>query len=111
MNIEHHFYREVMIVSMPFREGRLVEEGPQEFVDELLAIPDAASQRVAFDMSKVSYLNSTGLGELVRIKDCLMDRNIELILINPTQRVVSLLSMAGIDRFFNIIDDEHKIDA
>ena len=100
-----------MIVSMPFREGRLVEEGPQEFVDELLAIPDAASQRVAFDMSKVSYLNSTGLGELVRIKDCLMDRNIELILINPTQRVVSLLSMAGIDRFFNIIDDEHKIDA
>lgn len=59
---------------------------------------------VLVDFSKINYIDSTGIGELVGYLGQFRDRRRKLILINPTERILRLLEVARLVDLFPIYD-------
>ena len=109
MDIKHHVTGSVLVVEIPEGSGHLAGLDVDSFIRAIMEIAGPSISTIAFDMSQLEFLNSSGLGELVKIKDSLMDRNILLALINLSPRVTSLITMAGVDRFFTILSSEDEL--
>jgi len=109
MDIVYKYVNNVLIIDISENDGKLSVDDISIFIKDILKINEGRSNRIAFDMTKKEYLNSSGLGELIKVKDHLFDEGIELILINPTARVESLLSMVGVDQFFHIASSEDTL--
>ncbi|MBP7738869.1 MAG: STAS domain-containing protein [Spirochaetes bacterium] len=109
MDFTHHCTGAALVLVMPEKAGRLAESDLNVFIDDIRGIITPSITTVALDMSRHDFMNSTGLGELVRLKDSLIDSNIELALINCSPRVASLLDMAGVDRFVKIVNSEDEL--
>lgn len=109
MDIGFHKTNEIPVFEIPEGDGTLVHGELDHFIKYLLMKNNNEAVKVALDMSKKSFLNSTGLGELVAVKDHLLDRGIELVLINPAEKVESLINMVGLDEFFHIVPSEDEL--
>ena len=60
---------------------------------------------VLIDLSKINYIDSTGIGELVGYLGRFGDLERKLILINPSQRIRRLLAVAQLDSLFPTYED------
>ncbi len=60
---------------------------------------------VLIDLSKINYIDSTGIGELVGYLGRFSDVGRKLILVNPSDRIRKLLKMAQLDQLFPTYDD------
>ena len=108
MDIPYHISNNVPVFEIPECEGALIMDDIDDFLRYLLNFK-GKTQKIAFDMSSKSFLNSTGLGELVAIKDGLIDKGIELVLLNPSEKVESLINMVGLDQFFSFVSSEDEL--
>ena len=63
----------------------------------------------ALDLSKVSAINSSGLGSLIAANRILTSKNIKFILINPSNKVREILSITHLDKVFNFANDYSAI--
>jgi anti-anti-sigma factor len=106
MNIDHHFIHDTLVINLPDEKGRLTSSDIDDVIGMILQLRSSSTRAVAVNMSLKPSLNSSGLGELLKMKDKLLDVNIELILISPTERVQFLLSIAGVDQFLRIVNSE-----
>lgn len=59
---------------------------------------------VLLDLSKINYIDSTGIGELVGYLSRFSERNRKLILVSPSDRIQKLLRVAQIDSLFPTYD-------
>jgi anti-anti-sigma factor len=109
MEFTHHYTGAVLVLVMPEKAGRLAETDQDVFIDGIHRIITPTITTVALDLSRQKFMNSTGLGQLVRLIDSLIDNNMELALINCTPRVASLLDIAGVDRFVKIVNSEDEL--
>lgn len=67
---------------------------------------------VLLDLSKINYIDSTGIGELVGYLSCFSERDRKLILVSPSDRIQKLLRVAQIDSLFPTYDSlEEAIQA
>jgi anti-sigma B factor antagonist len=55
---------------------------------------------VIIDFSKINYIDSTGIGELVGYLGRFRNSKRELILVNPSERIRKLLQVARLDDMF-----------
>lgn len=109
MDNDYHFKNDVLVINLRESGGRLKMQDTDDFIRQIISAGRPSIKKIAFDMSSQEFLNSTGLGELIQIKDSLMDRNIKLLLINPSLRVKSLITMVGVDQFFQIFNNEDEL--
>lgn len=109
MEINHRSKNGITIIDMGTEDGALVPGDIDEFFKRLISIIPEKSTKLALDMSEKKYLNSWGLGQLIKLKDNLVDYNINLYLLNLSGRVVSLLNIAGVDGFFRTVSSENEI--
>jgi anti-sigma B factor antagonist len=70
---------------------RLVEEG---------------KVRLAFDLSRLKYINSTGMGMMVQYVDTLMEEGGGLVLMNMQPKVLLVVEMLGLQELFQIVSGE-----
>jgi anti-anti-sigma factor len=103
MAMEHRFVKNILVVEIAGSDGTLVQQGVDEVISEILGLYDGKAREIALDLTRKTYLNSSGLGDLIKVKDRLSDEGVGLVLINPTPRVTSLLEMVGVIQFFKII--------
>src|SRR5262245_51828671 len=67
---------------------------------------------VIIDFSKINFIDSTGIGELVGYLGRFRNSKRELILVNPSDRIRKLLQVARLDVLFPTYDSvESAIDA
>jgi anti-sigma B factor antagonist len=59
---------------------------------------------VLLDLSDVNYMDSTGIGELVGYLVRLRAEERKLILVRPSERIVQLLTVAGVASLFPTYD-------
>jgi anti-sigma B factor antagonist len=59
---------------------------------------------VLVDFSKINYIDSTGIGELVGYLGRFQDASRKLILVNPSERIRKLLEVARLVELFPIYD-------
>ncbi len=79
-------------------------ESAQFFAQTLARILDEDSGHVVIDFSKINYIDSTGIGELVGYLGRFKNARRKLILVNPSDRIRNLLKVARLDELFAIYD-------
>jgi len=66
------------------------------------------STNVIIDFTKIDYIDSTGIGELVGYLGKFGGQNRKLILVNPSERILKLLKLAKLDAVFKIYNSEDE---
>ena len=88
-------------------EGDLIEEFRGHSL--LQTVNDKLEENIllgAVDLSKVRYINSTGIGLLVSILTKFRNRGGELILINPSEHTKKMLIATKLYAIFTIADND-----
>ncbi len=98
--------RRVEGMSLLRVEGIIKLGESAEFLTEALKrILEKDEGHVMLDLSKINYIDSTGIGEMVGYLGRFGDRDRKLILINPSDRIRKLLAIAQLDSMFPTYDD------
>jgi len=104
MHVNTRHVEDVTLVDVGGRitvgEGNLVL---RELVRELI---DAGHKKIALNLHEVGYVDSSGIGELVKTYTTVRNQGGQLKLVNPSKRVHDLLDMTKLSAIFSIEADE-----
>lgn len=75
------------------------------FQEKLEQIKAEGHRRLVLDMSKIKYVNSTGLGSLVKYADSFKQSGGGMALIKVPAKVKIVIEMLGLNAFFDICPD------
>ncbi|MGE3181424.1 MAG: STAS domain-containing protein [Phycisphaerae bacterium] len=73
--------------------------------EAMLAEVENGAKRFIFDLADVTYVDSSGVGTLVELKRKLERRGAKLILAKVQARVMNVLEITQLDKFFPITAD------
>jgi anti-anti-sigma factor len=112
MKLDYHEKNSALVVDIPDSNGSLIDdEDIIPYIEDIYAVYDQGTySSIALNMSKKTYLNSSGLSNLVQIKDYLVDKNIAMSIIDLKPKVESLLSMVGMLEFFTVHRSEDSLE-
>ena len=68
-------------------------------------ILEPSVREIVIDFKDVPFMDSSGIGELLRLFKLLRDRNGRLVLINPNSKLNGLFSMYRFEKFMTIRGD------
>jgi anti-sigma B factor antagonist len=74
----------------------------QNHLDPVL---EAGVREVVIDFRDVPFMDSSGIGEILRLFKLMRDRNGSLVLINPNRKLRNLFTMYRFERFMKIVED------
>ena len=83
-------------------------ESAEFFSSALENVLKNESTNVIIDFTKIDYIDSTGIGELVGYLGKFTTQNRKLILVNPSERILKLLKLAKLDAVFKIYSSEDE---
>jgi anti-anti-sigma factor len=83
-------------------------ESAEFFSSALENVLKNESTNVIIDFTKIDYIDSTGIGELVGYLGKFTNQNRKLILVNPSERIQKLLKLAKLDSVFKIYGSEDE---
>lgn len=87
--------------------GKLaLDEGSRLLRETIRALLDAGQIRILLNLERLEFLDSAGLGELVRTHVAVRARGGQLTLIHPAPNVFQLLRVTKVDQVFDIAHDE-----
>jgi len=87
--------------------GKLaLDEGCRLLRETIRALLDAGQIRILLHLERLEFLDSAGLGELVRTHVAVRARGGQLTLIHPAPNVFQLLRVTKVDQVFDIAHDE-----
>lgn len=99
--------RKVGEIAILDLEGKiLIGDGCQELRDAICAALDGGTNRILLNLSGVSYMDSTGLGEVIRNYKTVIDKGGKLKLLNLTSRIRDLMSMTKLLTVFEVFENE-----
>ena len=103
MKINTRTVDDVEIVAL---EGKItIGSGDIQLREVILQCMNEGKNNILLDMSGVSTLDSSGIGELVGYLGRFRDRQRKMILISPSDRIRKLLQVAHLDELFPTYDD------
>lgn len=89
-------------------EGDIDHHGAYAVREEMdRRIIDARPKKVIMELSKVSFMDSSGLGLILGRLRTVNERGGKLYLRAPSARIVRILKMAGADRLIPVIPDKN----
>jgi anti-sigma B factor antagonist len=83
-------------------------ESAEFFSSALENVLKNGNSNVIIDFTKIDYIDSTGIGELVGYLGKFKTQNRKLILVNPSERIQKLLKLAKLDSVFKIYNTEEE---
>jgi anti-sigma B factor antagonist len=87
--------------------GKLaLDDGCRQLRETVHALLDGGQLRILLNLERLDFLDSAGLGELVRTHVAVRGRGGQLTLINPAPNVRQLLRITKVDQVFDIAPDE-----
>jgi anti-sigma B factor antagonist len=99
--------REVDGVAVLDLSGRItLGEGSVQLRDAIRELLSSGSKSILLNMGDVSYIDSSGLGELVSAYTSTKNQSASLKLLSLTRKVQDLLQLTKLYTVFDIYDDE-----
>jgi len=87
--------------------GRItVSEESDVICSELRNLTASGNRKILLNLGDVSYIDSTGIGELAAGFTSVVKAGGTMKLLNPTKRVKDLLRMTHLDTIFDVHEDE-----
>jgi anti-sigma B factor antagonist len=103
-------YEEDYVIVLPDEEIEVYNIS--EIKEVLFDIIEKGNRRLIMDMSRVEYIDSSGLGVLVSVLKKVKHAEGKLVLISPKSSVKQILSLTNLDKVFNIQDNlENAVEA
>jgi stage II sporulation protein AA (anti-sigma F factor antagonist) len=91
---------DAMIVSL---SGELDHHGAQAIMDKLKACAeDQSVKKLVVDMSKVTFMDSSGIGALLGRYKTMVQKKGQMVLKNPSDQIFKLLRMAGMAKLVDM---------
>ncbi len=89
-------------------EGEIDLNRSPAFHESLLDICEDHPKRLIVNLSKVDYIDSSGVGALVDAYRRLKRDGAQMILVAPSERVQGILEITRLDQFFQIAQTEKE---
>jgi anti-anti-sigma factor len=89
-------------------KGKVTYEHCPELQARLDRVLAEGVRYVVIDFKEVPFLDSSGIGEILRLFKLMRERQGELVLVNPNQKLRTLFTMYRFDKFMKIREEgEH----
>ena len=106
MQITERPVGEVMILDL---KGKItLGEGDELLKDKVNSIVSQGRRKIVLNLAEVPYLDSAGLGEVVRAYTTVSRQGGSLKLLNLTKRITDLLSITKLLTVFDTFDSEDE---
>lgn len=92
-------------------KGKVTFEYCPVLQHRLDSIIDGGVRQVVIDFKDVPFIDSSGVGEVLRLFKRMRDAGGEVVLINPNQKLRNLFSMYRFDQFMTIREEEADMGA
>ena len=92
-------------------EGEVDVYTSPELKQHLVSLVESGVKRVIVNLSKVEYLDSTGLGVLIGGLKRLREGDGNLVLVGPGMRILRIFEITGLDKIFDIYATEQEAAA
>jgi anti-anti-sigma factor len=99
MDIQVESYGDCRIVHI---KGKVTFENCPVLQSRLESIADEDVRQVVIDFKDVPFIDSSGVGEVLRLFKRMKDSNGEVVLANPNQKLRDLFSMYRFGQFMKI---------
>lgn len=85
--------------------GRIcLSEGLHGFQQSTLAALNSAENRIYLDLKDVTYIDSSGLGEIVKLYLESRKAGKKMVLVSPTPAIRKILHSSKLDKVFTLAD-------
>jgi anti-sigma B factor antagonist len=99
--------RKVKDIEIIDVEGKIVlGDGDVEIKQTVDSLLQKGSTKIILNLAKVPYLDSAGLGEIIRCFTTLRRRGGSFKLLAPNQRIIDLLNITRLLNVFDCYDNE-----
>jgi anti-sigma B factor antagonist len=99
--------RQVGDVTVVDAEGRItLGDGATTFRDTVRDLANAGNKKLLLNLAEVSYIDSSGIGEMVSGFTTVTNQGGQVKLLNLTKRVKDLLQITKLYTVFEVFDDE-----
>lgn len=89
--------------------GELVlGDGAEQLRERIGRVTAQGRSRIVLHLEQVPFVDSAGLGEIVRTHAAVQRMNGGLKLVRPTQRILDLLAITRIRHIFDVRDSEEE---
>jgi anti-anti-sigma factor len=94
-------------VLVLYPEGKItLGDGDQELGEAVRTELEKGARKILIDFSKVSYLDSSGVGELVGCYTSIKNKSGELRICGMNSRIFGLMKMTSLHSVFDVKDTE-----
>jgi anti-sigma B factor antagonist len=83
-------------------------EASSTFRDTIRELVSKGEKKLLLNLAEVSYIDSSGIGELVSAYTTVTNQGGQLKLLNLTKRIQDLLQITKLYTVFEVFDDEAK---
>jgi anti-anti-sigma factor len=83
--------------------GKYDIESTEEFESIFNKQLESKPQIVAIDMTKLDYIDSSGIGSLIKCLNSLKNKNGKMILVGIKPMIMNVFKLAKLDMFFEIL--------
>jgi anti-anti-sigma factor len=91
-------------------KGKVTFEYCPAFQSRLDSILDEGVRQVVIDFKEVPFIDSSGIGEVLRLFKKMKDSDGEVVLANPNRKLRDLFSMYRFNQFMKITEDADPND-
>ena len=106
IKIETRTVNSVTIIDL---HGKItIGEGTLEVRSKVSALLESGSKKILLNLGGVSYVDSSGIGELVSCYTSVSNQEGQLKLLNLTKRLRELLAITKLLTVFDTYDDESR---
>ena len=106
MILTHRQQQGVTIINP---EGKItLGDGDQELGEAVRGVLEEGCRKVIINFSKVSYLDSSGVGELVGCYTSIKNKGGELRVCGMNSRIYNLITMTSLHSVFDVKDTEEE---
>jgi len=94
-------------VTLLYPEGKItLGDGDQELGEAVRQALNGGAKKIIINFEKVTYLDSSGVGELVGCFTSIKNKQGELRICGMNGRIFSLIKMTSLHSVFSVVDTE-----
>jgi anti-sigma B factor antagonist len=106
MQIDQRAVGDVVVLDL---KGRItMGEGDEMLKDKVNSLANQGHKKIVLNLADVPYIDSAGLGEIVRTYTTVSRQGGSLKLLNLTKRITDLLSITKLLTVFETFDSENE---
>jgi anti-sigma B factor antagonist len=106
MQIDQRAVGDVVVLDL---KGRItMGEGDELLKDKVNSLVNQGHKKIVLNLAEVPYIDSAGLGEIVRTYTTVSRKGGSLKLLNLTKRITDLLSITKLLTVFETFDSENE---